>query len=90
MVSQSGSVGYTVIGKTADLTDAQKTAIDSLHKEGSQQKVIAKEAACSECWIQAYSLKVEWRENVWQDKGAPAKEITKSLRGLSSKIHSRI
>lgn len=65
MVSQSGSVGYTVIGKTADLTDAQKTAIDSLHKEGGQQKVIAKEAACSECLIQAYSSKVEWRENVW-------------------------
>lgn len=48
MVSQSGSVGYTIMGKTADLTDVQKTVIDTLHKEGKPQKVIAKEAGCSQ------------------------------------------
>ncbi len=47
MVSQSSSVGYTVMGKTADLTVVQKTTIDTLHKEGKTQKVIAKEAGCS-------------------------------------------
>ena len=48
MVSQSSSVGYTIMGKTADLTVVQKTTIDTLHKEGKTQKVIAKEASCSQ------------------------------------------
>ncbi len=48
MVSQSSSVGYTIMGKTADLTVVQKTIIDTLHKEGKTQKVIAKEAGCSQ------------------------------------------
>ncbi len=47
MVSQSSSVGYTIMGKT-DLTVVQKTTIDTLHKEGKTQKVIAKEAGCSQ------------------------------------------
>ncbi len=48
MVSQSSCVGYTIMGKTADLTVVQKTTIDTLHKEGKTQKVIAKEAGCSQ------------------------------------------
>ncbi len=48
MVSQSSSVGYTIMGKTADLTVVQKTTIDTLHKKGKTQKVIAKEAGCSQ------------------------------------------
>ncbi len=44
MVSQFGSLGYTIIGKTADLTVVQKTIIDTLHKEGKPQTFIAKEA----------------------------------------------
>ncbi len=48
MVSQSSSVGYTIMGKTADLRVVQKTTIDTLHKEGKTQKVIAKEAGCSQ------------------------------------------
>ncbi len=48
MVSQSSFVGYTIMGKTADLTVVQKTTIDTLHKEGKSQKVIAKEAGCSQ------------------------------------------
>ncbi len=48
MVSQSSFVGYTIMGKTADLTVVQKTSIDTLHKEGKTQKVIAKEAGCSQ------------------------------------------
>ena len=34
------------MGKTADLTVVQKTIIDTLHKEGKPQKVIAKEVGC--------------------------------------------
>ncbi len=36
------------MGKTADLTAVQKTTIDTLHKESKTQKVIAKEAGCSQ------------------------------------------
>ncbi len=46
MVSQFGSLGYTIMGKTADLTVVQKTIIDTLHKEGKPQTFITKEAGC--------------------------------------------
>ncbi len=36
MVSQFGSLGYTIMGKTADLTVVQKTTIDTLHKESKR------------------------------------------------------
>ncbi len=48
MVPQFGSQGYTIMGKTADLTVVQKTIIDTLHKEGKPQTFIAKEAGCSQ------------------------------------------
>ncbi len=48
MVSQFGSLGYTITGKTADLTVVQKTIIDPLHKEGKPHTFIAKEAGCSQ------------------------------------------
>ncbi len=34
MVSQFGSLGYTIMGKTADLTVVQKTIIDTFYKKG--------------------------------------------------------
>lgn len=36
------------MGKTADMTTAQKTIIDTLHRMGKPQKFIAKEAGCSQ------------------------------------------
>ncbi len=48
MVSQFGSLGYTIMGKTADLTVVQKTIINTLHKEGKPQTFITKEADCSQ------------------------------------------
>ncbi len=48
MVSQFGSLGYTIMGKTADLTVVQKTIIDTLHNEGKSQTFTAKEAGCSQ------------------------------------------
>ncbi len=48
MVSQFGSLVYTIMGKTADLTVVQKTIIDTLHKEGKPQTFIVKEADCSQ------------------------------------------
>ncbi len=46
--AQFGSLGYTIMGKTADLTVVQKTIIDTLHKEGKPQTFIAKEVGCSQ------------------------------------------
>ncbi len=51
MVSQFGSLGYTIMVKTADLIVVQKTIIDTLHKEGKPQTFIAKEAGCSQSAI---------------------------------------
>ncbi|KAI2660189.1 Transposable element Tcb2 transposase [Labeo rohita] len=48
MVSQFGSLGYTIMGKTADLTVVQKTIIGTLHKECKTQTFIAKESGCSQ------------------------------------------
>ncbi len=48
MVSRFGSLGYTIMGKTADLTVIQKTIIDTLLKEGKPQTFITKEAGCSQ------------------------------------------
>ncbi len=48
MASQFGSLGYTIMGKTAYLTVVQKTIIDTLHKEGKPQTFITKEAGCSQ------------------------------------------
>ncbi len=44
MVSQFGSLGYTIMGKTADQTVVQKTIIN----KGELQTLIAKEAGCSQ------------------------------------------
>ncbi len=90
MVSQFGSLGYTIMGKTADLTVVQKTIIDTLHKEGKPQTFIAKEAAVhrvlypsmlTESWVEGKSV---------EEKDAQPTERTAALWGLSSKIDSRI
>ncbi len=68
MVSQFGSLGYTIMGKTADLTVVQKTIIDTLHKEGKQQIFIAKEAGCSQSAVSKHVNRKLRKENVWKKK----------------------
>ncbi len=89
MVSQFGSLGYTIMGKTADLTVVQKTIIDTLHKEGKTQTFITKEAVhrvlypsmLTESWVEGKSV---------EEKDAQPTERTAALWGLSSKIDSII
>ncbi len=88
MVSQFGSLGYTIMGKTADLTVVQKTIIDTLHKEGkhSLSKKLAVHrvlypSMLTESWVEGKSV---------EEKDAEPTERTTALWGLSSKIHSRI
>ncbi len=57
MVSQFGSLGYIIMGKTADLTVVQKTIIDTLHKEGKPQTFIAKKAGCSQSAVSKHVIK---------------------------------
>ncbi len=85
MVSQFGSLCYTIMRKTADLTVVQKTIIDTLHKEGKPQTWIAKEAGCSQSAVSKHVNKVEWKE-----KEAQPTKKTAALWGLSSKNDSRI
>ncbi|KAI2654047.1 3-oxoacyl-[acyl-carrier-protein] reductase, chloroplastic [Labeo rohita] len=85
MLSQFGSLGYTIMGKTADLTVVQKTIIDTLHKEGKTQTFIAKEGGCS----QSAASKHVNRELSGRKRCTTNRENT-ALRGLSSKIDSRI
>ncbi len=60
MVSQFGSLGYTIMGKTVDLTVVQKTIIDTLHKEGKPQTFIAKKvlypSMLPESWVEGKSV----------------------------------
>ncbi len=63
MVSPFGSLGYTIMRKTADLTVVQKTIIDTLHKDGKPQTFIAKEAGCSQSSLLYPSMLTEsWVE----------------------------
>ncbi len=90
MVSQFGSLGYTIIGKTADLTVVQKTIIDTLHKEGKPQTFIAKEAGCSQSAVCKHvNRKLSGRKKCGRKDAHPT-ERPAALWGLSSKIDSRI
>ncbi len=94
MVSQFGSLGYTIMGKTADLTVVKMTIIDTLHKEGKPSKEgkhsLPKKLAVhrmlypsmlTESWVEGKSV---------EEKDAQPTERTAALWGLSSKIDSRI
>ncbi len=88
IISQFGSLGYTIMGKTADLTVVQKTIIDTLHKEGKPQTFIAKETGCSQSAVSKHVNRVE--EKSVEEKDSQPTERTAALWGLSSKIDSRI
>ncbi len=62
MVSLFGSLGYTIMGKTADLTVVQKTIIDIIHNEGKPQTFIAKEAGCSQSAVSSKLTKLSGRK----------------------------
>ncbi len=79
MVSQFGSLGYTIMGKTADLTVVQKTIIDTLHKEGKPQTFIAKEAGCSQS---AVSKHVNRKLSGWKKCGRKRCTTNRENRSL--------
>ncbi len=54
------------MGKTADLAMVQKTIIDTLHKEGKSQRVIAERFGCSKSAVLNHiKCKVDFKEEIW-------------------------
>lgn len=52
------------MGKPADLTDIQKSVIDTLHKEGKPIKTIAEEDGCSQISVSKHTnRKLSGRKN---------------------------
>ncbi len=92
MVSQFGSLGYTITGKTADLTVVQKTIIDTLHKEVKPQTLIAKEAGFSQSAVSKHvNRKLSGRKKCGRKRCTTNRESwERALWGLSNKIDSRI
>ncbi len=81
MVSQFGSLGYTIMGKTADLTVVQKTIIDTLHKEGKSQTFIAKEAGCSQSAVSKHvNRKLSGRKKCGRKRGTTNRENRSLMR----------
>ncbi len=81
MVSQFGSLGYTIMGKTADRTVVQKTIIDTLHKEGKPQTFIAKEAGCSQSAVSKHvNRKLSWRKKCGRKRCTTNRENRSLMR----------
>ncbi len=90
MVSQFGSLGYTIMGKTAELTVVQKTIIDTLHKEGKPQTFIAKEAGCSQSAVSKHvNRKLSGRKKCGRKRCTTNRE-NRSLMRIVKQIDSRI
>ncbi len=75
----------TIMGKTADLAMAQKTIIDTLHKEGKSQKVIAERGGAVQGVLYQSILNAKLTGRNKLVKCAQATGMTASLRILSSK-----
>ncbi len=83
MVSQFGSLGYTIMGKTSDLTVVQKTIINTLHKEGKPQTFIPKEAGCSQSAVSKHvNRKLSGRKKCAQEKVSGKKKMHNQPREL--------
>ncbi len=91
MVSQFGSIGYTIMGKTADLTYLyRRPSLTPFTRRVSHKHSLPKKLAVhrvlypsmlTESWVEGKSV---------EEKDAQPTERTAALWGLSSKIDSRI
>ncbi len=53
------------MGNTADLAVVQKTIIDTLHKEGTSQRVITEWCGSSQSAVSEHiKCKVDWKEEI--------------------------
>ncbi len=83
MVSQFGSLGYTIMGKTADLTVVLKTIIDTLHKDAKPQTFIAKEAGCSQSAVSKHvNRKLSGRKKCGRKRCSTNRENRSLMRNV--------
>ncbi len=68
MVSQLCSLGYTIMGKTADLTVVQKTIIDTLHKRVSHKHSLPKKRAVHRVLYPSMLTESWVKEKVWKKR----------------------
>ncbi len=73
MVSQFGSLGYTIMGKTADLTVVQKTIIDTFTRRVSHKHALPKELAVHRV-LYPSMLTESWVEGKVEEKDAQPTE----------------
>ncbi len=91
MVSQFGSLGYTIMGKTADLTVVQKTIIDTLHKEGKPQTFIAKEAGCSQSAVSKHvNRKLSGRKKCGRKRCTTNRELRSLIRIVKQNVFKNL
>ncbi len=90
MVSQFGSLGYTIMGKTADLIVVQRQSLTPFTRRVSYRHSLPNKLAVhrvlypsmlTESWVEGKSV---------EEKDAQPTERTAALWGLTSKIDSRI
>ncbi len=89
MVSQSSSVGYTIMGKTADLTVVPKDDHDNLAQGGQDTKVIAKEAGCSQSFVQAHNREAKGRKRCGRKKVSSNRD-NRTLERIVKQTHSKM
>ncbi len=90
MVSQFGSLGYTIMGKTA-LTVVQKTIIATLHKEGKPQTFIAKEAGCSQRAVSKHvNIKLSGRKKCGRKRCTTNRENRSLMRIVKQNIFKNL
>ncbi len=91
MVFQFGSLGYTIMGKTADLTVVQKTIIDTLHKEGKPQTFIAKEAGCSQSAVSKHvNRKLSGRKKCGRKRSTTNREYRSLMRIVKQNLFKNL
>ncbi len=91
MVSQFGSLGYTITGKTVDLTVVQKTIIDTLHKEGKPQTFIAKEAGCSKSAVSKHvNRKLSGRKKYGRKRCTTNRENRSLMRTVKQNLFKNL
>ncbi len=91
MLSQFGSLGYIITGKTADLTVVQKTIIDTLHKEGKPQTFIAKEAGCSQSAVSKHvNRELSGREKCGRKRCTTNRENRRLMRIVKQNLFKNL
>lgn len=78
------------MGKTSDLTAVQKTTIDTLYKEGKTQKVIAKEAGCSQSSVSKHiNRQAKGRKKCGRKKCTSSRD-NRTLQRIVTTNHSKM